>query len=68
MLAFASYYCSDAFGQSGIISIIVTAVFMGQYTWYNLSPQAKHVTAVTFQTLGFGAEAVIFSFLGLGTF
>lgn len=68
MLAFASYYFADACGQSGIISIIVTSVIMGQYTWYNLSPQGKHVTAVTFQTLGFGAEAIIFSFVGLGIF
>ena len=42
-----SYYISDLMKMSGIISIIVTAVMQGQYSWYNLSPQGKHVSAVT---------------------
>ena len=38
---------------------------MAHYTWYNLSPQGKHVTSVTFATFGYAAEAFVFSFVGL---
>jgi len=67
-IAFLSYYVADVLQMSGIISIIVTAVMQAQYSWYNLSPQGKSVSAVTFQTLGYFAEALIFSYIGLGIF
>ena len=67
-IAFMSYYMADVFEMSGIISIIVTAVMQAQYSWYNLSPQGKSVSAVTFQTLGYFSEALIFSYIGLGIF
>ena len=68
VIAFLSYYIADLFEMSGIISIIVTAVMQAQYSWYNLSPQGKSVSAVTFQTLGYFSEALIFSYIGLGIF
>lgn len=67
-IAFLSYYIADMFEMSGIISIIVTAMMQAQYSWYNLSPQGKSVTAVTFQALGYFSEALIFSYIGLGIF
>ena len=67
-MAFLSYYIADLFKMSGIISIIVTAVMQAQYSWYNLSPQGKTVSSVTFQTLSYFAEALIFSYIGLGIF
>ena len=48
MIAFLVYYIADLIHMSGIISIIVTSVMQAQYSWYNLSPQGKTVTAVTF--------------------
>ena len=68
VIAFLSYYIADLFEMSGIISIIVTAMMQAQYSWYNLSPQGKSVSAVTFQTLGYFSEALIFSYIGLGIF
>jgi NhaP-type Na+/H+ or K+/H+ antiporter len=38
---------------------------MAHYTWFNLSPQGKHVTSVSFATFGYAAEAFVFSFVGL---
>jgi len=38
---------------------------MSHYAWYNLSPQGKHVTSVTFQTLGYISEAAVFGFVGI---
>jgi len=67
-IAFLSYYLADLLKMSGIISIIVTSVMQAQYSWYNLSPQGKTVSAVTIQTLGYFAEALIFSYVGLGIF
>ena len=68
IIAFISYYVADVFKMSGIISIIVTSVMQAQYSWYNLSPQGKSVSAVTFQTLGYFSEALIFSYIGIGIF
>ena len=67
-IAFLTYYIADLFEMSGIISIIVTSVMQAQYSWYNLSPQGKSVSAVTYQTLSYFAEALIFSYIGLGVF
>ena len=67
-IAFLAYYIADLLKMSGIISIIVTSVMQAQYSWYNLSPQGKSVSAVTFQTLSYFAEALIFSYIGLGIF
>ena len=68
LFGFISYYISDLLKMSGIISIIVTAVMQAHYSWYNLSPQGKHVSAVTYQTLGYFSEAMIFSYVGVGIF
>ena len=68
VIAFLSYYIADCLEMSGIISIIVTSVMQAQYSWYNLSPQGKSVSAVTFQSMGYFAEALIFSYIGLGIF
>ena len=38
---------------------------MGHYAWYNLTPAARETTTDTFRFLGNGAEALIFSYLGL---
>lgn len=60
-----SYFLSEVLGQSGITSLVSCALIMAHYAWYNLSPQGKHVTSVTFQTFGFASEAFVFSFIGL---
>jgi NhaP-type Na+/H+ or K+/H+ antiporter len=67
ILAFAmlTYYIAEIMGQSGITSLVSCALIMAHYTWYNLSPQGKHVTSVMFATLGYAAEAFVFSFVGL---
>lgn len=67
-IAFLTYYIADLLKMSGIISIIVTSVMQAQYSWYNLSPQGKSVSAVTVQSLGYFSEALIFSYIGLGIF
>lgn len=63
--ALLSYFISEINHYSGIVTLLTTAVIMAHYSWHNLSPQGQHVTSVTFQTLGFGAEALVFVTVGL---
>jgi NhaP-type Na+/H+ or K+/H+ antiporter len=41
---------------------------MAHYTWYNLSPQGKTISSITFSILGSAAESLTFSYIGLCTF
>lgn len=66
--AFVTYFISEVTGQSGITSLVSCALVFAHYTWYNLSPQGKHVSSIMFQTFGFAAEAFVFSFIGLSLF
>jgi len=54
--------------MSGIISLLVFAIISGQYTWYNLSPQAKATTAVTFDFMGKTCEAAVYSYVGISLY
>lgn len=54
--------------MSGIISLLTTSIIQSHYTWYNLSPQGKSTTAVTFAFLGHTAEAAIYCYVGLSLF
>jgi len=63
-----SYFLSEALEFSGIISLLSCGITMAHYTWYNLSPQGKTISSVTFSILGSAAEALVFSYIGLCTF
>jgi NhaP-type Na+/H+ or K+/H+ antiporter len=68
MIAMISYNTSAALQKSGIISLLTTGIFMAHFTWYNLSPQGKTVSSVTFSITGSGAESFVFAYIGLCTF
>lgn len=68
VLALISYYATDAMGYSGIIGLLTCGITMGHYTWHNLSPQGKTISSVTFTIFAQGAEAIVFSYIGLCTF
>ena len=65
---YLSYSVSELIHCSGIIALLTCGVIMAHYTWYNLSPQAKQVTSVSFQVIGYVVEAFVFSYLGLTFF
>jgi sodium/hydrogen exchanger-like protein 6/7 len=65
--AMLSYFTSEVSGLSGIVSLLLTALVQSHYAFYNLSPQGKEVTYVTFQTLGYVSEALVFGFVGLAS-
>lgn len=66
--AYIAYSISELFHFSGIISLLTSGILMAHYTWYNLSPQSKQVTSITFSILGYGIEAFVFGYLGLTFF
>jgi len=41
---------------------------MAHYTWYNLSPQGKTISSVTFSITGAIAESMVFAYIGLCVF
>ena len=65
---YISYIVADIIEVSGIVALLSCGIFMGQFTWYNLSPQAKQSTSVSFAVFGYIIEAFIFSYLGLTLF
>ena len=54
--------------MSGIISLLTCSIIMGHYAWYNLSPQGKSTTSVTFAFLGSTAEAGVYCYVGISLF
>ena len=72
-VGFMSYYIAEStvilgLEMSGIIAILTYAIIQSHYTWYNLSPQGKSTTAVTFAFLGHTAEAAIYCYVGLSLY
>ena len=70
---FLAYFASEntvliGLQMSGIISLLTFAIIQSHYTWYNLSPQGKSTTAVTFAFLGHTAEAAVYSYVGISLY
>lgn len=68
IFAFVTYFISDAAQQSGMISLLTCGIVMAHYTWYNLSPQGKTISSVSFTIFGAAAEAFVFAYIGLCVF
>lgn len=66
--SYSAYVVAEIFHQSGIITLLSVGITQAHYTWYNLSPQGKNSTALTFQFLGAGMEGFVFAYLGLTFF
>ena len=72
-MGFIAYYVAEAIvflglDMSGIIALLTCSIIQSHYTWYNLSPQGKSTTAVTFAFLGHTAEAAIYCYVGLSLY
>lgn len=72
-MSMLAYFCSEltviaGIQMSGIISLLTCGIFQAHYTWYNLSPQGKNSTGVTFGFLGTAAEAAVYAYIGIGLY
>ena len=65
---YLAYMLSEVLELSGIITLLSCGITLAHYAWYNLSPQSKQATSLSFEAIGFGAEAFVFVYLGLTCF
>jgi len=63
--ALFGYFLSEVLELSGIVTLLTTSLILSHYAFFNLSPQGKEVTYVTFQTLGYVSEAIVFGYIGV---
>ena len=68
LIGMICYFISESLKFSGIISLLASGITMAHYTWYNLSPQGKTISSVTFSILGSIAESFVFAYIGLCVF
>ena len=70
-LLLASYLCyviAEMSAFSGIMTIFCCGFTMSHYAYYNISEESKNGSVLTVSTLGYAAEAFLFTYLGLGIF
>lgn len=72
-LSMMAYFLSEltvinGMQMSGIISLLTCGIVQAHYTWYNLSPQGKSSTGVTFGFLGTAAESFVYAYIGIGLY
>jgi len=63
-----SYLIAEGLKLSGIVSILTNGVFLSYYATPNVSPAAKKVLKMGYETIAYSAETVVFLFLGIGLF
>lgn len=68
VFGYLAYSITELFHFSGIIALLTSGILMSKYSWYNLSPQAKQVTSIAFQVVGYAVEAFVFGYLGITFF
>jgi NhaP-type Na+/H+ or K+/H+ antiporter len=54
--------------MSGIISLLTCAIVSAHYTYYNISPQGKQASTLSFSFIGEMAEAAVYSYIGLALY
>ena len=47
--------------------MLICGVVLAHYNFYNLTVGGMHATAITFQSISFIAEAIVFVYLGVST-
>ena len=63
-----SYLIAEGLKLSGIVSILTNGVFLSYYATPNISPAAKKVLQLCYETIAISAEQLVFLFLGIGVF
>lgn len=71
---YVSYFTSslivlpNGLEMSGIISLLTCAIVSAHYSYYNISPQGKQATTLSFSFIGEMAEAAVYSYVGLALY
>ena len=64
MNGYLTYLMGELMGLSGIITLFTCAIIMGHYSFMNISEESQKGTGLAFETVGYIAEAFVFSYLG----
>jgi len=65
VFSYMPYLLAASMRLSGIMAIFVGGIVMSHYTQWNLSDEARQVTASMFTTMAFAAETFLFAYIGL---
>lgn len=68
LLAYSSYFFSNATQMSGIVTLLFTGITLKHYAYDNLSRRSKKATKFMFQILSQLSENFIFIYLGINLF
>ncbi|KAK5166756.1 hypothetical protein LTR04_000429 [Oleoguttula sp. CCFEE 6159] len=68
LIAYASYFFSNAVHMSGIVSLLFCGICMKHYAYHNMSRRSQLTTKFIFQVMAQLSENFIFIYLGLSLF
>jgi sodium/hydrogen exchanger 8 len=68
MCPYVSYLIAEGLELSGIVAILINGIFLSYYATPNLSEQGRKVLAMSYETIAFSTETLVFLFLGMGLF
>lgn len=62
------YLVADGLMLSGIVAILTNGLFLNLYAAPNISKGSRRVLKISYETIAFSAETLVFVFLGIGLF
>ena len=65
---YIGYVSSEILDFSGIISLFTCGIMLMHYAYYNCSERTKNTINLAFGSIGFGAEAFVFAYVGASFF
>jgi NhaP-type Na+/H+ or K+/H+ antiporter len=68
MSPWVCYLIAEGFELSGIVAILCNGIVLSQYGKPNLQTQTKKVLQSSYHAIAYGAENLVFIFLGIGLF
>jgi NhaP-type Na+/H+ or K+/H+ antiporter len=63
-----SYLVADGLELSGIVAILTNGLFLNMYASPNISKGSRKVLMISYETIAYSAETLVFIFLGIGVF
>lgn len=68
LFAYVSYIASELLGYPGIMTLFCCGLVMAHYAYQNLSAKSKIGSVLAIETIGHGAEAFVFTYLGMSIY
>ena len=65
---YVSYLIAEGLELSGIVSILINGIVLSYYATPNLSEYGRKVLGMSYETIAFSTETLVFLFLGMGMF